>query len=350
MQTKVCNVCQKDLPVSNFYFRKERNEYRGNCKKCKPLKSKSQISLEIASRTEKVCKICGISKPLSEYNTAGKGRWTQPYCKPCDTIRKRVHTQNNIEYVVKKRKEYYRNNAESICKKTKENWNSKKEYFKEKSKEYRDKNKHKKRETDRQYRLKKGDQIYERRKAVVSKDAAFHKARQKAYRDKRTPEQREKLKRQQKEYRLKNKDKIRETRKRSIERTRERNRIYNNKKSATDIEFRILKNLRSRTRFALKKWNTIKSDTTENLLGCSIPFFKEYFTSLFSEGMTWDLFMSGDIHIDHIKPCSKFDLRLEEDQRACFHYTNLQPLWQLDNLKKGVSFDESIKKQICQSH
>ena len=55
-----------------------------------------------------------------------------------------------------------------------------------------------------------------------------------------------------------------------------------------------------------------------------------------TDGMTWDRFMKGEIQIDHIKPCAEFDLTKEEEQRICFHYKNLQPLWELDNLKKGT--------------
>ena len=52
--------------------------------------------------------------------------------------------------------------------------------------------------------------------------------------------------------------------------------------------------------------------------------------------MTWELFMLGKIHVDHKKPCASFDLSQEKAQRECFHYTNLQPLWAKDNLKKGA--------------
>ena len=54
--------------------------------------------------------------------------------------------------------------------------------------------------------------------------------------------------------------------------------------------------------------------------------------------MTWDK-VGKEIHIDHIKPCAKFDLTKKEEQEKCFHYTNLQPLWACDNLMKGSKYD-----------
>ena len=49
--------------------------------------------------------------------------------------------------------------------------------------------------------------------------------------------------------------------------------------------------------------------------------------------MSWENY--GEWHIDHIKPCASFALSIEEEQHKCFHYSNLQPLWSIDNLKKG---------------
>ncbi|MDC3282434.1 hypothetical protein OAV46_05350, partial [Euryarchaeota archaeon] len=57
----------------------------------------------------------------------------------------------------------------------------------------------------------------------------------------------------------------------------------------------------------------------------------------FDTGMSWN--NHGEWHIDHTKPCSSFDLRNEDEQRQCFHYSNLRPMWANENLSKGDSFD-----------
>ena len=56
-----------------------------------------------------------------------------------------------------------------------------------------------------------------------------------------------------------------------------------------------------------------------------------YLEAQFTEGMSWN----SNIHIDHIVPCASFDLSDPEQQRRCFHYTNLQVLWWRENLEKS---------------
>jgi Uri superfamily endonuclease len=73
-----------------------------------------------------------------------------------------------------------------------------------------------------------------------------------------------------------------------------------------------------------------------NYLGCNIKDFFDYLERKFEKGMTWD--NQGEWHIDHIKPCSSFDLSLDEEIQKCFHYTNLQPLWGEDNIKKSNNY------------
>lgn len=73
-----------------------------------------------------------------------------------------------------------------------------------------------------------------------------------------------------------------------------------------------------------------------DLVGCSLDALIQHIEQQFSEGMSWSTF--GKWHIDHIRPCSSFDLEDPAQVRQCFHYTNLQPLWAVDNLRKGATF------------
>jgi hypothetical protein len=112
-----------------------------------------------------------------------------------------------------------------------------------------------------------------------------------------------------------------------------RAKVSHRKRRATDPEFRMKGLLRSRIGYALK--GGAKSARTMELVGCDIETLHAHFTSLFTEGMTMEAFMRGEIHIDHKIPCSAFDLSDPAQQRQCFHYTNLQPMWATDNLRKG---------------
>jgi hypothetical protein len=98
-----------------------------------------------------------------------------------------------------------------------------------------------------------------------------------------------------------------------------------------DINFKIRHYLSTRLYKALKGYS--KSKRTLELLGCSIDRLKQHLESQFTKGMSFNNY--GKWHIDHIKPCARFNLSLVSEQRSCFNYTNLQPLWAVENLRKG---------------
>lgn len=130
-----------------------------------------------------------------------------------------------------------------------------------------------------------------------------------------------------------------------------RQKEYKNKLYATDIEFNIGHKLRSRIRDALKynfSGKAKKSGKSIDLLGCTPEFYKTYLESKFIDGMTWELFMEGEIVIDHHpRPVCSFDLTDPEQQKQCFHYTNTRPLWKLANLQKiGQDRKQSIRNKI----
>lgn len=108
------------------------------------------------------------------------------------------------------------------------------------------------------------------------------------------------------------------------------------KRYKEDIQFKLACSLRSRIRSALK--GVTKSERTLRLLGCDLEQLKRHLESQWSPGMSWENWGYGDLcwHIDHKKACATFDLRSPTQQKQCFHFSNLQPLWQKDNLAKGI--------------
>ena len=72
------------------------------------------------------------------------------------------------------------------------------------------------------------------------------------------------------------------------------------------------------------------------LCGCSLDELKAWLEKQFIENMNWE--NRSLWHVDHIRPCASFDLTDIEQQKQCFHFTNLQPLWAADNFKKGAKW------------
>ena len=110
-------------------------------------------------------------------------------------------------------------------------------------------------------------------------------------------------------------------------------RLKSHIKTRQDPLQRMINSQRSRISITIK--NAIKSDKTMNLVGCTPNELRDHLESQFKDGMTFDNYGRGGWHIDHMKPCASFDLSDPEQQRECFHYTNLQPLWEKENLIKG---------------
>lgn len=108
-------------------------------------------------------------------------------------------------------------------------------------------------------------------------------------------------------------------------------RKYKAMKRSTDPLYKLKENLRRRTfkAFEVSKWN--KNNTTKDLLGCEFNELYEYIESKFTDGMNWS--NQGEWHIDHIIPLASAED--EEEIKKLFHYTNLQPLWAIDNIRKG---------------
>lgn len=109
-------------------------------------------------------------------------------------------------------------------------------------------------------------------------------------------------------------------------------------------ENKIACSLRVRIRKALRE--KCKYKNTKDLIGCSIEQLKLHLEKQFSEEMTWDNY--GKWHIDHIIPCSFFNLTDPIQQKMCFNFRNLQPLWATENISKNNKITLSSRKDFLE--
>jgi hypothetical protein len=179
---------------------------------------------------------------------------------------------------------------------------------KEYNKEQYQKNKEQIKEQRKGYYLKNKEHIREQQKGYNLKNPEIKKERDKKYRLKN--------KEFYKKWRLENKEHIRNY---------ERNRYQ------TDVNFKLRKICRNRIRKALK--GATKSAATMELIGCTIDELRRHMESKFEPWMNWE--NHGLWDVEHIKAMSKFDLTDSEQQRACCHWSNLQPMEHIANIKKG---------------
>lgn len=234
---------------------------------------------------EKQCTKCKEVKPVCEFGRGSHFGIYSHYCLSCQK-----------EYRIA----YYQKNKERLCAEKREYNKDKKSEISEKKKVYYLKN-------------KKRENARNRESYLRNSDARKEQARK---------------------YYEKNREQIiiRECKRKKN--NREKINLIAKERRKTDIAFNVREKISGRIRTAIKKQSAAKKNNTIKLLGCDFETFKKYFTSLFTDGMTWEFFLSGEIHIDHIVPCSYFDLSNEQQQLACFNYKNLQPLWASDNYSK----------------
>lgn len=230
----------------------------------------------------KICKKCGNKKSIDEFY---KNRWE---CKECRKEFNKEHYQINKDKIKKYNKEYQRKN---------------KEYQKKYNKEYRKKNYEKLLKQKNEYRKKN-------RKQLSDKQRKYYKRK------------RDKILIYHKKYANKNKNKIRYYK-----------RNWHYKKYKNDPIFNLIHRQKSILYRTLKSFNKIKTDRTLKYLGCTKQQLKQYIESQFTENMSWEGVLSGDIQIDHKIPIAYFK-KIGQIEKA-FHYKNLQPLWKSVNRIKS---------------
>jgi hypothetical protein len=313
---KVCTKCQKDKIITEFYVRRESKDGRETiCKSCckrilEAVKNERNVS--------KTCNKCNEEKLVEEFFTdKSKKDGKRTICKLCCKKIQQEIQKKNLET----KKPAKGNKVCSKCFKDKPvtdyyRENTTLDGFKAKCKECS--------ENDKAiYKKYNGEKIKEQGKKYSQTERA------KMLRTLRKGKNRE----SGRKWREKNKELIR--RKDKVYRQNNRYKINRRVKIRllTSPQAKLGHNLRARFHDALKRNCITKKCSVINLIGCSIMELKEHLSKIFKEGMCWENY--GKWHIDHILPIASFDLTDIEQQKKCFHFTNLQPLWAEENLKKG---------------
>ena len=120
-----------------------------------------------------------------------------------------------------------------------------------------------------------------------------------------------------------------------LEKTKEERKIkrniYEKSKRESDPIYKLKQYVRNRISFYLRKTKTSKKSETFKIIGCSPLELKIYLEKKFIDDMSWE--NQGKWHIDHIIPLSS--AKTEDELYKLCHFTNLQPIWATDNIKKG---------------
>lgn len=113
------------------------------------------------------------------------------------------------------------------------------------------------------------------------------------------------------------------------------------KKEKENVNFRLAIRIHSRLNFALKGTQKDRANhKTEELIGCTISFYRAHIESQFTEGMSWDNWTYSGWHLEHIIPCKAFNLKDPIQKMACFNWRNMRPLWGKLNLSKGWKYNK----------
>ena len=262
----------------------------------------------------KKCKNCKEYKPKSDFtkNKTTKDKLSYS-CSPCRKIlrgeRSEATKLRDKQYRIENREKRRLYNIDYISKNQ--------ERYQEVLINYRKNNKDIIAEKAKLYRLKPEVRERERINSARNEKKEKSKLRRKKYRE----ENREMYRQSAKKYSDKNKELLKQ---------KHRYRMEN------EPIYRLKRKIRDAIKNALKKKGYSKKSKTHEILGCEYSFFIEYIEAQFKEGMNWN-----NATIDHIKPLKSANT--EEDVIKLNHYTNLQPLFLIENSIKG---SKMIEKQL----
>ncbi len=112
-----------------------------------------------------------------------------------------------------------------------------------------------------------------------------------------------------------------------------------------NLNYRIGVRLRKRIWEAVSKQKATRAGSFEEICGCTIQELTRHLEGLWLEGMNWSNYGHDGWHIDHVRPCTSFDLNNIEQQKVCFNWRNMAPLWGSENSAKNATYNAATEAQ-----
>lgn len=351
--TKNCTYCNTKKPLIEFSIKKNGLLGRGSiCKECIKLKVKirNEKNLEIrknSSITEKKCSKCNKLKCINDFaKDINKCDGLYSSCKDCNQEYIKKYRKNNKEKIAETKSKSVLKNTEHYTEYKKEWYNENKEVLNKRSKDNYELNKEEFKKVNKIYRVKKRQEEVDEFNKILNKECPKCKVELPKSKFKKSNSGKFGLAtycincQENSKLILQEKRRLRSLKYYEINRIHLLKDGYQRKKEKlkTDPLFKLKHLLSHRIRRAIYDQKGMKSGKTIELLGCTILEARNHIEKQFKDGMHWENHGNHGWHIDHIKPCSSFDLTKKEEQNECFNFKNLQPLWALENLKKGNKY------------
>ncbi len=244
----------------------------------------------------KTCRVCKIEKLEEDFY---QSKFTKNKCKEC-------YRQSYLKAKNTTLKKYKEKNREKLL------INSKKYYAINK-----DKILLKQKEKDKNISIEERE-----KKNILAREAARKRKENPLYRQK-----------------LSERDKIRRNENREYLKKVRRERCKRRYDTNTAYKLEVL--LKTGFYKAIKRKSGKKQKSIMKIIGCTQEFLKEYISNQFKPEMNW--LNHGKIwEIDHIIPIDSFNLESLEEQKKCFHYSNLQPLFKTTEIAKSLGYENEI--------
>lgn len=249
-------------------------------------------------QNEKTCSRCKVTLPLSGFHNCKSSKDGKLHrCKSCSSEVYAEWRAKNPDYHANWRREN-RDRIEEV------------------DRAWREKNKDRIRKNGARWRAENPEHVREYNRLWRKENKELHRAACYAWKES-------------------NPDKVKETKRRIYEKQKDDPKHKVDSAMRAGMHVSIIRGSK-----AGRKW--------ESLVGYTVDDLMRHLERQFLTGMTWGNYGRGGWHIDHKIPRSAFNYETPDDLdfNRCWALSNLQPMWEPDNISKSNKLDKPFQPSL----